>query len=321
MTIIIKTVLFLSLYTFIGAAAINLFTDVKSVRIKLLKKYRDTVEKVYKDRIRNKEMLWLYEGAQNKETFIDKIDSIIETSTIRLLVPFLTSEVFLFVSLCFAILCTVLFNILVSRFIIFNLIAFIAAIFTPYLILKQAAGIIYNKIDNQILGWLNTISNLCMSNDDIVTIIEKANFYTKPPLSKYTETFVFEARQGLTLGESFRNFEDKVENRRLKQFIKNLSVCCKHDADYKKVVDKSRTILKKYFQEKEKRQKDIKEGKKDIAITIGMGIGLFMLVLSFQDDFIYNLVSTVPGNVILGFNIAVLMFSAYKVLTLGSINY
>ena len=318
MIFIIKSIFFIALFIFITMLITTIIIIKKR---QVINRYKDNFKKVYEDRIKKKELILLYEGTIEKKTFIDKIDDIIENSAIRITLPFLTSEVFLCITVLLSVIITFIFNVFIFRFFIFDLLIFIAALFVPYLILKQITKIIYNQIDNQILGWINTISNLCISNNDIVTIIDKASQYMKTPLKQYSETFVFEARQGFSIKQAFKNFEDKVENRRLKQIIRNLSVCSKHDADYKKTIDKSRIVLKSYFVEKERRKKDLREGRKDICITIGMGIGLFLLVLSFQESFANNLFGTLPGNLILGFNICILFFSVFKMISLDDFNY
>lgn len=274
----------------------------------------------YEERRKDREVYILLEGEKENVSFWEEIDLLIERSGIKAYVPFITSEILCIITILAALIvsaiCQKIFGLIV-----FSIPIFFMFIFLVYLALKQLAKITYNKIDDQVLIYINTLENLTAANSDIVEIIDKALPFMKEPLKSFSRQFVFECRKGILVEQAFKNFENKIESKRFKQLIKNLEICSKYEANYKEILRKSRVIMKNYFTEKERRKKEVRQGRIAIVSTIFIGIVLFKMVIGINDNLILELKNTYSGNLIIGYNLFVVLFATLKFITLDNINY
>lgn len=287
---------------------------------KYINKIFDDVNKIYSERQKIREAKFLYEGSTNDKKSIDKIDELVERSRIKTIIPYITSELLIAGTLVLALVSAFLLNKFYG-FWLYTLAAFTVVIFIVIFTLKYFEKKTFNKIDKQLLVYINTLKNLCSSNNDIVVIIEKSIPYVEEPIKEYLEQFVFECRKGISVNKAFRTLEDKIENKRFKQLIKNLAICSKHEANYEKIIKKSKVILKHYFEEKERRKKAVNSGRSVIVITLFMGLFTFNILQSFSGNLLDSLKTTLVGNMLLGYFLIVLIYATYKFITLDKLNY
>ncbi|MBB6716649.1 hypothetical protein [Clostridium gasigenes] len=274
----------------------------------------------YEDRQKLREVAILLEGEKEEKSFLEKVDKLIESSRIRKWMTFITSEILIFITLFFAFVCA-FFVQKAFGIIIFSIPVFFAVIIFVVLALKSLSKITYDKIDDQVLLYINILENLSAANSDIVEIMQKSLPYLKEPLGEYTMQFVFECKKGLPIDMAFKNFENKIESLRFKQLLKNLAVCSKYQANYREILNKSRIIMKYYFVEKERRKKEVRKSRGAIVTVVIVGLLLFKLVSGFTENYFELLKSTLTGNLILGYNIFVLLYAIYKFITIDKINY
>lgn len=287
---------------------------------KYINKIFDDVNKIYSERQKIREAKFLYEGSTNDKKSIDKIDELVERSRIKTIIPYITSELLIAGTLVLALVSAFLLNKFYG-FWLYTLAAFTVVIFIVIFTLKYFEKKTFNKIDKQLLVYINILKNLCSSNNDIVVIIEKSIPYVEEPIKEYLEQFVFECRKGISVNKAFRTLEDKIENKRFKQLIKNLAICSKHEANYEKIIKKSKVILKHYFEEKERRKKAVNSGRSVIVITLFMGLFTFNILQSFSGNLLDSLKTTLVGNMLLGYFLIVLIYATYKFITLDKLNY
>ena len=274
----------------------------------------------YEERRKNREVYILLEGEREDTTFIEKLDLLIERSGLKSYVPFISAEILGIFSVVSSFIVAMFFQKL-AGLMIFSVAVFFITILFIYLSLKQLAKFTYDRIDDQLLVYINTLENLTTTNSDIVEIMEKALPYMKEPLKTFSRQFVFECKKGVSKENAFKHFENKIESRRFKQLIKNLEVCSKYEANYKEILNKSRIIMKNYFSEKARRTKEVRQGRLAIISVIIVGIILFQMVAQFDEDLVFQLKNTFIGNIIIGYNLFVILFAIFKFITLDKINY
>lgn len=274
----------------------------------------------YKDRKKRREVLQLIEGEKEEKTLIEKIDLLIEHSCIRIYFPFLTSEVFIVSTTAIALIVSILFY-KITHIAVVSIPVFFMIILLIYIGLNLLARRTYDKIDDQVLVYINILENLTSSNSDIVEIMEKALPYINEPLKKYTYQFVFECRKGVPVAKAFKNFENKVESLRFKQLLKNLAVCSKYEANYIEILSKSRVIMKNYFLEKARRKKEIRESRITIITTVVIGLFAIKEVIGFCPSLKDQLINSALGNMLVAYNAFVIMLAIYKFITLDKLNY
>lgn len=274
----------------------------------------------YEERKKNREVYLLLEGEREEISFLEKVDLLIERSGLKSYAPFITSEILCVITVITALVSAIICMKVLGS-IVFSVPVFFTMILLVYLILKELSKITYDKIDDQVLIYINILENLTSTNSDIVEIMEKAIPFMKEPLKGFSKCFTFECKTGTTVEQAFRNFEKKIESKRFRQLLKNLEICSKYEANYKEILKKSRIIMKNYFTEKERRKKEVRQGRIAIVSIVFLGIVLFKLVLGINGDLISELKNTYIGNIIVAYNLFVLLFAVFKFITLDDINY
>ncbi len=320
-TVIVKYALYGLMFIFLIIFAywlIKLFIEFK--KRDFLSNFFDSFSKKYEVREIEQKAKLLYEGATKDEKFIEKVDGLIQKSRIKTLMPVLTSELLITATLIAAsVLC--FFSYIWLKLFIISVVVFVTTIFVVVVILELMAKITFDKIDTQQLSYTNVLKNLSISNSDIVTIFEKSISYAQMPLKGYVEQFVFECKKGIPLNKAFKTLEDKIENNRFKQLIKNLAIASKHDANYRKVLNEARIIFKHYYSEKERRKKAVASGRMGIVLIVAVGLLVFKLLEAFTGNIFNGLNKTPVGNLLLGYFLVVFIYTICKFVTLGKLNY
>ncbi|WP_026884265.1 type II secretion system F family protein [Clostridium akagii] len=262
----------------------------------------------------------LYEGEVEKRTYIEKLDILIKRSQIKAIFPFITSEILTLTAICLGLLVALITNLALHLWII-NITVFFSVIFVIFVILKFLSKLSFDKIDGLQLNYINLLENLSSSNNSIVVIFDKSIPYAGEPLKSYAQQFVYECKAGISVVESFKNFEDKVENIRFKQLLRNLAMASMHDASYEKLFKKSRKIFKNYYVQKEKRRKSVISGAIILALTIVAGVISFSATSTFTGNIFVKFITTPQGNIMLGYFILIFIYTIYKSIALGKLNY
>lgn len=297
---------------------IKLIIDLK--KRNFLGNFFDSFSNQYEVRQIEKEAKLLYEGATKDKKFIDKIDGLLQKSRIRTVFSFLTSEILVLITIVAAAIVGILV-FFCTKFWILAVAAFVITVAVVVILLQLMSRLTFNKIDKLQLGYINILKNLSVSNSDIVTIFSKSIPYVDEPMKSYVEQFVFECKKGIPLDRAFKNFEDKIENKRFKQLIKNIAIASKHDANYEKVLNASRIIFKHYSSEKERRKKAVGSGRMDIILIVFMGAVVFKLLEAFTGNIYSTLRQTPLGNVLLAYFLMVFIYTLYKFVVLDKLNY
>lgn len=280
--------------------SVNTFTFSYLKEKRIEKKVLEITEKRYTNRREKSEKIYLEEGYVAKIGFLDKLDILIERSGLRKVIPFATSEIFIFFMLLVSILGYFVSKAFIYDFWIINLGISILILIGFYLFLYITSGKTYEKIDNILLLYINNLENFSGSINDIITLFERVIPYTKEPLKQYTEDFVNEAKSG-NIKLAFRNFEKKIENRRFKNIIKNLEISSRHEANYEEVLKEARKTLKGYFGAKEDNKSTAKNGRVEIIMILFMGFIVMFIMKGFAPNLLFDLKSTPTGNYLIGF--------------------
>lgn len=263
----------------------------------------------------------LYNGAVEKNKFIDKADSLVKTSGLNNIFRNITGELLIALTLILALIITVVVHE-IFNFWLFDITAFSLTVTAVFFILEFRAKKIFDGIDQQLLTYINVLKNLSASNEDIVIIFEKSLPYVRQPLKQHIMQFIYEAKKGIPLKVAFKNFEKAVDNNRFKQLLRNLYIASKHDANYREVLRASKSIFKHYFTEKKRRQITVRNGRIGILVIVILGLSIFKLADNFiSGGILTQLRNTTGGNIILGYFLAIFIYTIYKFITLDKLNY
>jgi len=153
------------------------------------------------------------------------------------------------------------------------------------------------------------INNL-ETNDNIVEIFRKSIPFLQGSLRRYCEEFVIETRN-IGIHEGFNNLKGKVHSKRLKLLIKNLYISSKHEADFDKILNKSKSIFANYFKLKEKRKGKVRNGRNTIIVLIGLAILVIKMIEGFTNNLVSSLLTTNSGQLIILYFVVLINFTIY----------
>ncbi len=232
---------------------------------KLFIQFWNDFETNYQKRQELEEKIRREEGNVIKKGFIHHIDMMIERSRLRKKIPFLTTELYLVISVIVGLTCFILSKLFIQFWVINVLIGIIAvfgmylviyyssgfnfekiddqiiiAVFGMYLVIYYSSGFNFEKIDDQIITLINDIENFSNVSNDIVTIFENVADYLDDPLDEYFMEFVQYSRETGDIEGAFKNIEGKLENEKLQNLFKNLEIASRNRANYKELMKEAR---------------------------------------------------------------------------------
>ena len=256
-----------------------------------------TADEQYNKRKTERERIYLEEGNIEEDTFFYKLDLMIERSGLRNRFKNLTTEIYLSLVAIIALVGFVLGNkiggLLLGAAII--TVAIVGSYGTIYIL----SGKNYEKIDSQIIPFVNLLENHAMSDSDIVNIMGSVYPYLEAPLKGYIEKFYDEAITSGDYTKAFMNLETRIESVRLKSIIRNIEKCSSHEANYDVIIEDERRSLKNYSKSKARKKEITIRGRSGISTCLLINGMLIYMFTFFSPKLINGLLNTPIGNIIL----------------------
>lgn len=280
-------------------------------RKNVIEKMVNDFETNYQKRQELEEKIRREEGNVIKKGFIHHIDMMIERSRLRKKIPFLTTELYLVISVIVGLTCFILSKLFIQFWVI-NVLIGILAVFGMYLVIYYSSGFNFEKIDDQIITLINDIENFSNVSNDIVTIFENVADYLDDPLDEYFMEFVQYSRETGDIEGAFKNIEGKLENEKLQNLFKNLEIASRNRANYKELMKEARSIFNGYFDSKTKRKILISNGRAGIFTLLIVGIGMLYFVGLFIEGFTAYIINTFFGNVLMFLGIILFLYALWN---------
>lgn len=280
-------------------------------RKNVIEKMVNDFETNYQKRQELEEKIRREEGNVIKKGFIHHIDMMIERSRLRKKIPFLTTELYLVISIIVGLACFILSKLFIQFWVI-NVLISILSVFGMYLVIYYSSGFNFEKIDDQIITLINDIENFSNVSNDIVTIFENVADYLDDPLDEYFMEFVQYSRETGDIEGAFKNIEGKLENEKLQNLFKNLEIASRNRANYKELMKEARSIFSGYFDSKTKRKILISNGRAGIFTLLIVGIGMLYFVGLFIEGFTAYIINTFFGNVLMFLGIILFLYALWN---------
>lgn len=290
-------ILLVVVLTYLIYNTIKHIQNSKAIEKSVVKVFSAT-ENSYKHRKSIEEAKRLEDGNQEKQSFIYKLDLMIERSGLRKKMPFLNTEVYLGLTLVISVMGYILATVISGVWLLGVVIVMLTVIIS-YAIIYILSGIAYEKVDKTIITFVNILENYSGTNDDIVSILGKTYPYLENPLKDHIEDFYNEVNSSGDTTRAFRNLETKIENEKFKEIIRNLEICSRHEANYQEIIKDSRDTLMDYIEAKQKRKAIINQGRIEILASIGLCSVMVFMFSGFTPNLFNVLINTVIGNGIL----------------------
>lgn len=286
-----------------------------------LKEILQFVDKRYEKRLLSERAEEIYKKkGKDKKSLLYKIDNLIYNSNIRKTFSFMSSEFFIFVEallVAAASFCVYL----IFKSVIFSCMASLTAVILSYAVLKEMARINFDNIDNNILPFVDALKSSAKIKNSILFMMEETTKSLKEPLKTHNEEFVMEVKRGVPMEKAFNNYINKVENIRLKNILKNIYICSINNADYSKLLTKTKVVIRKYYEEKERRKKKVQTGQVGIIAIILISLLIIHGLTGIMPDFYTKMMENTIGQIIAAYIVGVIIFAVYKCITLKDFNY
>ena len=174
----------------------------------------------------------------------------------------------------------------------------------------------YNRIEEELLPFLNSIDAYAGATDDLISIFEKSVPVLNGPLKAAVYSAVLQSKQTGNCSEVLRNLENNIEHPFFKKLVRNLEMSSRHSANYKDIITECRFQLDEATSNAKKLEKIYKDGKLDIILVIICGMACVVLALMgildyAVKDFFIGMWGTVPGKIIIMLCAASLLISFY----------
>lgn len=261
----------------------------------ILKKMSESERK----RLEKEKKLRLLQGNSRKKNWVRRLDLLLLQSGVKGRVPFLNTEMFLLL-MSFGFLMT-------EAGCFWRKASFLWMILTPVLFvggsllfLQFLAGRNYKRAEEQLLPFMNLIGNYSYTEDDLVSIFGRIILYLEEPYRSAVEECHLYAKSTGDAVTAFRELGMKIPHEQFQRLMRNLEICCQHEANYGEIIDDSREMLQDYLKNKKEREAVKKNARIELLLLIGgCFLALWMIDGLTERAVLELLESTLPGKLLL----------------------
>ncbi|MEG1482875.1 MAG: hypothetical protein RSA57_03665 [Cetobacterium sp.] len=257
---------------------------------------------------------------RGKKSKLDYFDNLIRRSKIRESIPVFTSELLILSTIASAIVFFIVANYITKNPFL-KIESGILGALLPIMVLEQIAANEFNKIDDNIIFFINTAINFSSTKNELSYILENTAEYLDGPLKKIVMELFNKLERGISTKVAFDAVGKSIENIRLKELLGNLYNASIGDADYRRVLEKARGLHEKYYDIKSDRKTKIKTSKKSMIILGIVTVVILNALTGISPNVIETLEITLPGQVLMAYFGMIFVLVVYKFFSLSKFNY
>lgn len=256
-------------------------------------------------------------GNREKKNVFYCMDEILYHAGVKARLPWMTVEVLiLFVGV---IMLAVLFLVMKITGLFIMGTAAAALVFMAVLAtLKIMCYVRNRKVEEGLLQFANLIENYSRTSDDIVGIFGKVYWYLEEPLRTGVAECYSEAVTTGDFSKACIRLSKVIGNRQLTNLLSNIEICARHEANYEAVTKANKKIIRNYLTEKGLRREMANSARIQVIVLVAIGMMIVSMLNSMTGGvLLQSLLYTDLGNVVLAGISGFVVFSAYKLLTMG----
>lgn len=239
------------------------------------------------------------QGNTTDDTFLSKLDILLNHSGIKKYIPALNTNLLLIIVL-FVFIISLAITLYMTSSILRGLIISSLIIVIMFLLLLIMNIINFARTEKEIITFINLLQNYSRVTSDIVNILGQMYPYLNEPLRSITEDCYLECIKTGNVQRSLDNLVKKINHKKLSSIIKNIAICAKYEANYETVINESRNVIQDYLSGKKQRKEMIRNAAVEIGIITGTGAILVGLLNNYMEVEIFKvLFSTLIGNALL----------------------
>ena len=243
---------------------------------------------------------------QDRRTGILKLEGMLYSSGLQKAVPFMSAELLILFMLLLAGTGYAMASFLKTG-LLFKVLALLLGPALILLVLHVKALLNYNRIEKNLIAFLNLLDNFSTTEGEITAILYKVSRFLEPPLSTILQECYFQTQITGDTSRALFELQEKASHPKFKEIIRNLEVCSRYDADYASVVSSNRKNIQDYMAYRKKRRSIINVAKTELFLLVLMAVFLLGLINVLLQTNVWEIAfRTAAGRAILGFMVLVL---------------
>lgn len=146
----------------------------------------------------------------------------------------------------------------------------------------------YKVVDDNLLQFVNLLSNFSLMSGEITGVFHKAAAYLPDPLSSILEECYYDAQTSGDTAVALYVLADKVNHPVFKDLIRNIEVCANYTADFSVIMTNSRKVIRNARRAQKERKSMARENLVEmviisIALVVAMGLVNMLVGVSVFD--------------------------------------
>lgn len=275
-TVILLYIMFIASLFCLLFFLIKYMTEYRVIRDALSRAY-SRLSEIEKLRIQQSKEKSLVYGDTEEKGLNHKLDRLITYSGIQNKIKFINTEVLTVSWIIVSALSIIISELSVDN-IMYGLVLSITYIALTYIILVFLANQQYNKIHHSVIKFANLIENFSATNNDLISIFEKACLYIEDPLRRHIYDCVINARTSGDRDYALRKLQDSVQNNYFKELIRTLRISSSFEANYSEIIRDGKEALQNTLKYESEKQSIRKNGRIEM-LTLG-GVGFMCILMS-----------------------------------------
>lgn len=268
-------------------------------------------------RMAEEELLQQEVGNREKKNIFYRMDETLYHAGIKTKLPWITVELLILIVGIIMLAIMFLFAKSTGSFVIGMGVAFL--IFIAVLAtLKMMCYVRNRKVETNLLQFANLIENYSRTSDDIVGIFGKVYRYLEEPLRSGVAECYSEAITTGDFSKACTRLSKVMGNPQLSVLLSNIEICARHEANYETVTRSNKKMIREKLTENEIRREMANSGRIQVGFLVIIGGVIIAMLNRMTNGILFqSFFHTRVGNVIFVGVLGFVLFSAYKLLTIG----
>lgn len=179
-----------------------------------------------------------------------------------------------------------------------GLILLIVTMFLPYIIISNKAYKNYLATERQLVFFINLISSNAVASGDLLTILKRVEPRTVNPIKDALYRANATAQLTGKGEDGIYQLIREVEYPLFKEFIRNLDICGKQDADYRAVAKDFAKQAEAQLRAIERQRAIFINARSEVLLMMGLGVLLSFMTASFSETSLFQIIKDMQHSLL-----------------------
>lgn len=167
----------------------------------------------------------------------------------------------------------------------------LAVVIVPYAYLSHLANRNYHNTELQLQFFINLVASNSVATSDILTVLEMSAAYTTNPIRGAVYRATSTARLSGKADDAIWQLTREMEHPIFVNFIRNLDICAKHDADFRAVAKDFAVQAEQSITSLERLRAIFDNSRNEILLMTAVGVLLSFMVAGFCDTSLFQVLA------------------------------